>query len=601
MFNLKARLSLQDDFSKKIRQVTRQTQTLSQATKILSTDVRKMTSSSKREYSSLMSSMGVQTDRFANMSAEKMAFYKDKFIANVEAMQKKAGQSSKMLDMLGNHPMYTVSRGLLRITRGLDEIAKKGDPAYVALKQLGKGASLKQIHDRIKLINSGLTRMNQILLFGGMGFIGLNYGLVKASNALDGRLIPALDALKKAWAPVIKPFVQAWTTVVVGIMRGVTAMGKFLGKLSETHQTISKLAGAFIYLTFLFTLLLSPLAICGKLVPGLAIAFRSLWMAVSPFIIGLGTIVGVAALVALAVIGIGAALVIAYKKVDWFRNGVNAAWDWIKQQTAAAYTAIANFIKAKLDQIKQFWASNGAMIKEVMGNVGTVVKGIAMGIFAVMSFVWPAIKSLISSVWSGIKSIISGAVNVILGVVKLFASVLTGNWSAAWSAVKQILKGALQIVIGAVRTTFGSVKDAIASAMASAKDKVAGFFSPLLGFIEKVKSAWSGMVSSIRSFKMPSIGMPKFLGGNGLIQSGKSHAGGLSNVPYNGYQAMLHKGERVLTPEENKAFNNGQTGGNTFKFGDIHINGVGGNLEDAADKLMNIMARKIKAAGAAGA
>lgn len=277
----------------------------------------------------------------------------------------------------------------------------------MALKQLGKGANLKQIHDRIKLINSGISRMNQILLFGGIGFIGLNYGLVKASNALDGRLVPALDALKKAWAPVIKPFVQAWTTVVVYIMKGVTAMGKFLGQLSETHQTISKLAGAFIYLTFLFTLLLSPLAICGKLVPGLAIAFRSLWLAVSPFIIGLGTVVGVAALVALAVIGIGAALVIAYKKVEWFRNGVNAAWNWIKTQTVAAYSAVANFIKAKLDQIKQFWASNGAMIKEAMGNVGTVVKGIAMGIFAVMSFVWPAIKSLISSVWSGIKSIIS--------------------------------------------------------------------------------------------------------------------------------------------------------------------------------------------------
>ena len=34
----------------------------------------------------------------------------------------------------------------------------------------------------------------------------------------------------------------------------------------------------------------------------------------------------------------------------------------------------------------------------------------------------------------------------------------------------------------------------------------------------------------------------------------KSHASGLSNVPYNGYQANLHKGERVLTPEENREY-----------------------------------------------
>jgi tape measure domain-containing protein len=33
-----------------------------------------------------------------------------------------------------------------------------------------------------------------------------------------------------------------------------------------------------------------------------------------------------------------------------------------------------------------------------------------------------------------------------------------------------------------------------------------------------------------------------------------SHAGGLANVPYDGYVAELHKGERVLTAQENKAY-----------------------------------------------
>lgn len=40
-------------------------------------------------------------------------------------------------------------------------------------------------------------------------------------------------------------------------------------------------------------------------------------------------------------------------------------------------------------------------------------------------------------------------------------------------------------------------------------------------------------------------------------KKGKKYASGLSYVPYNGYQATLHKGERILTPEENASYGGG--------------------------------------------
>ena len=46
-----------------------------------------------------------------------------------------------------------------------------------------------------------------------------------------------------------------------------------------------------------------------------------------------------------------------------------------------------------------------------------------------------------------------------------------------------------------------------------------------------------------------------------------SHANGLSYVPYNGYIAELHEGERVLTKQENEDYNKGSYGtGDTFNF-----------------------------------
>lgn len=47
-----------------------------------------------------------------------------------------------------------------------------------------------------------------------------------------------------------------------------------------------------------------------------------------------------------------------------------------------------------------------------------------------------------------------------------------------------------------------------------------------------------------------------------------SHANGLDYVPYNGYVAELHEGERVLTKQQNREYNKGGTGkgGDTFNF-----------------------------------
>lgn len=84
-------------------------------------------------------------------------------------------------------------------------------------------------------------------------------------------------------------------------------------------------------------------------------------------------------------------------------------------------------------------------------------------------------------------------------------------------------------------------------------------------------------------------------------EKGKSHNGGLSYVPYSGYSATLHKGETVLTRGEARDYREGKSGGNTYQFGNIVLNGVGGDLEKAADKLLDIMAYKISVSGNAGA
>ena len=85
----------------------------------------------------------------------------------------------------------------------------------------------------------------------------------------------------------------------------------------------------------------------------------------------------------------------------------------------------------------------------------------------------------------------------------------------------------------------------------------------------EAESAWQTMNSILsgRSISVAIKGVVKSI--TGAISG--SHANGLDYVPYNGYIAELHKGERVLTADENRAYNAGARsgsvgGGDTFNF-----------------------------------
>jgi hypothetical protein len=176
-----------------------------------------------------------------------------------------------------------------------------------------------------------------------------------------------------------------------------------------------------------------------------------------------------------------------------------------------------------------------------------------------------------------------------------FIKWLDGGGSDQIAKTVDTLFQSLSAVIDATSAVLIPVATKVGSAVAS------GIIS---GFNAAIQGSWmmqilSGDSVGAAKTKLKDMGVSKAVEWI-KKKKGASHASGLTRVPYNGYQATLHKSERILTPEEAKAYNAGN-GGHVTVEGGIHLHGVGGNLEKAADKILDIIATKIQGAGMAGA
>lgn len=98
-----------------------------------------------------------------------------------------------------------------------------------------------------------------------------------------------------------------------------------------------------------------------------------------------------------------------------------------------------SFIKGKFAEIKKFWDENGAQIIQAVKNMWAVIA-------AIFEFIAPVLGFLVESIWGNIKGIIGGALDIIMGLVKIFTGIFTGDFGKMWEGIKQLFGGALEFL-----------------------------------------------------------------------------------------------------------------------------------------------------------
>ena len=256
--------------------------------------------------------------------------------------------------------------------------------------------------------------------------------------------------------------------------------------------------------------------------------------------------------------------------ISAFVKGIVGFFEWLK------YVLIGDPIV--LDLLNGI----GKAFKEGFEFVYNLVKDIIYGIVDFFKWLSESALSLINSfvehfhnsfvnvgdaikkLFEGIKDTVVGFANKLIetakNIGKDFADGILGGARNAAEFFGNFISTAIDTLLGAV----GKFKDAGAKlinsfweGLKSVWDSVVGWIKDAIGGIqETIQNIVDGIKNIVSSIKDTAMNIKD----RAKSWINGSHANGLEYVPYDGYIAELHQGERVLTRSENQQYSSGNGG-----------------------------------------
>lgn len=551
---------------------------------------------------------GVET-LFKTSSDAVMAYaanaYKTSGLSANAYMETVTSFSASLIQSLGGDTEKAASYADMAITDMSDNAAKMGsDISTLQTAYAGFAKGQFTLLDNLKLGYGGTQEEMKRLLKDAEAISGVKYDISSYADIVD-----AIHVIQTEMGITGTTAREAASTIEGSLAMMKASWQNLVVGMADSEADMDTLINNFVESTAIAAQNLIPrieqtLAGIGmlieKMAPIIAEALPVLVESLLPTIItaGISLITALASAIVTALPAIKDALMeglviiltevfgVSEENARGFVDGLNSA-----------FTGIADGFRAMVESAQ----TEGTFLNEIwtgLQNAAQLFGDFISALFNVIStaFTWCVEQintegTFLNTIWENIKTFISAAVAVIQGVIQVFTSVLRGDWSSAWnackniastvwSAITSIISNIVSWITGFLGTMVEKGTELINSLQEGIQNKFAELFTLVSGWVtdniinpiadmgkelynagknllnefwDGLKSIWDSIASWWDGLSFSTKNADVNVNTNGATP----HATGLNYVPYDGYAAILHRGEAVLTAAEARVWRNG--------------------------------------------
>ena len=284
---------------------------------------------------------------------------------------------------------------------------------------------------------------------------------------------------------------QAWSDMKLALEPLLLVIADFVGKIASVASQNPMLVASIVAIGSAIGILIAAVALLAPAFIAIAGAVAGAGGAASVLGIAIAALTSPVTIIIAAIVAFGIALVALWRNSETFRDGVTSVFNKIKAVAIEVFEIVSSFIQEKLASIKSFWDQNGAQFLQAVENV-------FKGIMTVVEFIMPAVLFVVEMVWTAIKQVIDGALSVIMGLMKVFSGLFTGDFSKMWEGIKQIFTGAIDLIVGLMTLTFvGGIKSALVNLAKVGISLVKGLSTSIVGLFKSFTTTGMNLAKSM--------------------------------------------------------------------------------------------------------